>query len=327
MSALTRLQVHVDAPLTNLAIAYKQSESKFIAPLVFPEIPVQQQSNKYYVWDQDAFLRTSAQPRAPGTSAAERRMKLSTTSYLCEVLAVKDKITVEELANADPAVNIDASKTQGVMHDLLIRRDVDFMNTYMTTGVWGTTVTGTAGVPVAGTSFRFWDDYTNSDPIADVQAAIEEVEKATGMTPNTFVTDRATHHKLRRHPLITELVKYTQAGIPTNAVIAAAFGVERYLVSGAVQATSAEGATFVGNYLVSKKALLCYSPPAAGLQVPAAGITFSWSGLMGGLGNLGVVMDRYPDDDKLTEWIRGHIAYDMKVTGAPLGYFFDATIS
>jgi hypothetical protein len=46
MPMLTASQVHIDQPLTNLTVAYLQSQDNFIADKVFPNVPVDKKTNK-----------------------------------------------------------------------------------------------------------------------------------------------------------------------------------------------------------------------------------------------------------------------------------------
>lgn len=52
--------VHVAAALTNIAVAYVQDESSYIAEAVFPMVPVQHQTDKYFVWSKADFFRDEA---------------------------------------------------------------------------------------------------------------------------------------------------------------------------------------------------------------------------------------------------------------------------
>ncbi len=49
MAQPTASDVHVDAVLTNLSVAYIQEQDAYIATKVFPVIPVDKKSDKYYV--------------------------------------------------------------------------------------------------------------------------------------------------------------------------------------------------------------------------------------------------------------------------------------
>jgi len=44
----TARDVHVNAPLTNISIAFLQTQDSFVASRVFPSIPVTKQSDRYY---------------------------------------------------------------------------------------------------------------------------------------------------------------------------------------------------------------------------------------------------------------------------------------
>ena len=59
--------VHVNQPLTNISIAYIQQATAFIADKVFPNVPVQKQSDRYFQYLKEDWLRVEAQERAPAT--------------------------------------------------------------------------------------------------------------------------------------------------------------------------------------------------------------------------------------------------------------------
>ena len=73
MSLPTGSDVHVDVPLTNISLAYMQSEENFISTKVFPFIPTAKQSNKYYIYDRADFNRDQAAVRGPGISGHIRQ--------------------------------------------------------------------------------------------------------------------------------------------------------------------------------------------------------------------------------------------------------------
>ena len=58
MPLLTPSSVHIDQPLTNLTLAYAQSQENFIADKVFPTVGVDKQSDKYYQYDRANMNRT-----------------------------------------------------------------------------------------------------------------------------------------------------------------------------------------------------------------------------------------------------------------------------
>jgi len=59
-------------------------------------------------------------------------------------------------------------------------------------------------------------------------------------------------------------------------------------------------------------------------------LTFAWNSVPG-VNNLGVTVESFSDDalkrQQVAEHIQVKMSYDMKVTGADLGYFFSAVIA
>jgi hypothetical protein len=63
-------QVHIDAALTNVSVAYRNPD--YIADIVAPQVAVRKQSDKYYIYDAERErFRQSNDRRAPGAEADE----------------------------------------------------------------------------------------------------------------------------------------------------------------------------------------------------------------------------------------------------------------
>src|SRR3989304_2040666 len=99
MSKPTAQQVHIDQPLTNISIAYLPGD--FIAGMVFPNVPVQKQSDKYFIYTKADWLRREAGVRAPGTRARRGDYGLSTAQYACLERAIAKGVPDQVVANAD----------------------------------------------------------------------------------------------------------------------------------------------------------------------------------------------------------------------------------
>jgi hypothetical protein len=326
--------VHVAAALTNIAVAYLQDESAYIADKVFPLVPVQHQTDVYYVWSKADFFRDEAQLRADATESAGTGVNLTTQTYNAKVWALHQDIGTQIRANADPAVDIDVASTRQLMQKLLIRRDRIFMSTYMANSVWGTSVTGTsaAGGGVPGTSTPvFWDDDANSDPFTDLYVAQTTILQNTGYMPNTLVLAWPVFQALRKHPLVVDRIKYTTptfTGTINEALLAQAFGIDRVVVSKAVYNSAAEGAAASMAFVAGLNALLCYSAPSAGLMNPSAGYTFAWSSFTG-MNSLGVRTVQIPMNWLGVGTIRNEceMAFDMERVSTDLGYYFNSIVT
>lgn len=326
--------VHVAAALTTVAVAYYQGDDAYVADKVFPMVPVQHQTDVYFVWSKADFFRDEAQQRADATESAGSGVNLTTQTYNAKVWALHQDIGPQVRANADPAVDLDVVSTRTLMQKMLIRRDRIFMAAYMATGVWGTDVTGTAaataGAPGSSTP-PFWDDDANSDPFTDIYVGQTTILQNTGQMPNTLLITWQVYQALRKHPLVIDRIKYTTptfTGTVNANLLAQAFGVERVVVSKAVYNSAAEGVAVSMSFVGGKNALLCYTPSSPGLMVPAAGYTFGWSGFTG-LNSLGVRVAQIPMNWLGLGMTRNEceMAFDMQVVGTDLGYFFSNIVS
>jgi hypothetical protein len=324
----TNYAVHVDAVLTNLSIAYLQNPSHFIASRVFPNVPVDKQSDRYYTFDRGDFNRNEARIRAPGAESAGSGFRLDNTpTYYAPVWAFHKDLPWQTLANEDAVVNLSAGANNYVMHKMMIAKEVDWMAKYFTSGVWAFDWTGVAASPT-GNQVIDWSDYSGSDPIKNVRDAKTRVLERTGYEPNKLTIGQKVYDALVEHPDLIDRVKYSGGvgnGTPakiTRQALAALFEVDEVLVAKAIQNTGAEGAAEASSFIGGNHALLTYSPPAPGLMTPSAGYTFSWTGYMGQGNEFGVATKRIPMAHLESDRVEAGMAFDHKLVAADLGHIF-----
>jgi hypothetical protein len=328
MPLLTPSAVHVDQPLTNLTLAYAQSQENFIADKVFPTVGVSKQSDKYYIYDRANMNRTGdVEKLAPRTEVNRIGMTLSTSSYFADVYGLGMDFDEQTLANEDAMLDIRSAGAETLAMRLMIHREEQFATNFFSTGVWGTDNT------LSGTDQ--WSDYTNSTPIQDVTAARRAVQLASGgFKPNTMVVGKEVRDKLINHPDILARLNggatVTNTALITDAKLAEIFEVENFYVMEAVKNSSVEGVAESNAFIGGKNALLAHTPSTAGLMSPAAGLTFAWNNLEG-VNNLGITVESFSDDalkrQQIAEMIQVKMSYDMKVVGADLGYLFAAAVA
>lgn len=318
-------QVHVDAILTNISVAYMQMQDNFIADKVFPVVPVDKKSNKFFTYTKNDWFRDEAQRRAPGTESAGSGYNLSTDTYSCDVFAFHKDVDDQTTANADAPLNPLREASEFVTRRLLLRREVQFVSDYMTTSVWGKDYTGVASSPSTD-QFIKWSDYTNSDPIVDIEAGKAQILSTTGMEANTLVLGYETFRSLRHHPDLVDRIKYTSAQTITTDMIARMFEVDRVLVSKAVKATNNEGATGAYAFTTGKVAWLGHVAPNPGLLTPSAGYIFGWTGVSGGLGQTVGTSSFRMEHLKATR-VEAEVAFDNKVIAADLGVYFASAVA
>ncbi len=321
---------HVNTPLTQIAVQFKQDTSRFVADKVFPVVPVQKQSDLYYIWNRGDFNRLVMQKRAPSTESVGGAFRLSTTPYFVPVWALHKDIDDQTRANADNVFNQDRDATNYLMGQALLTKEVEFANNILKTGVWATDVTGVASAPSTNQTL-IWTD-PGSDPIGDIDIAMAKVLGTTGMEPNTFTVGYSVYQALRKHPDIIDRVKYTQ-NIGANetvrineSALAYLFGVERFLVIRAIQNTAAmsvDTPTAETNAFVSgNDALLSFSPGSPSTDMPSAGYTFSWTGYLGATQD-GTRVKRFRMEEIASDRIEIEAAFAQKIIASDLGYFFN----
>lgn len=321
--------VHVNTPLTNVSIAYLQDQGNFVASQVFPNVPVEKQSDRYYTYDRGEFNRDEMEVRAPGDESAGSGYTLDNTpTYYAPIYAFHKDIPDAIRANADAVLNQDMEATRYVTLKALIKREKVFVANYFAGSVWTNDWDGVASGANGTSTFLQWND-PNSTPIEDIRLGKTTVLESTGFEPNTLVIGQRVLDKLIDHPDIVDRVKYGQ----TNGVaqvdlsdLASLLKIERVLVMKAIENTANKNATNVHAFIGGKKALLCYAAPQPGLMTPSAGYTFSWTGYVGA-GPEGNRIKRFRMENKASDRVEIEAAFDLKLISADLGTFWDTIVA
>ncbi|MBT9173448.1 MAG: hypothetical protein DDT21_01849 [Syntrophomonadaceae bacterium] len=321
MAQPTAQEVHaVDVPLTNISIAYIQNQAHFIAGRVFPIVPVQKQTDRFYTYPKNAWFLDEAVIRADGQESAGSGYGLSTSTYSCNLWAIHKDIGYQARNNADAGINLDRDATEFVTQRLLLRREIQWVADFFKTSVWATDITPTAK----------WSAYATSDPISDIEAGKAMILATTGYLPNTMVLGYNTFRHLKNHPDIIDRVKYTnntESVSPGASLMARLFDLANVHVAMGVRATNIEGETPAMAMTHGNHALLCHVAPNPGLLTPSAGYTFSWRGVAGGIAGAEIGMTRFYMEKEKADRIEGEIAFDNRVVGSDLGYFFNLAVS
>lgn len=340
MTAFTPSEVHLDVPLTNLTTAYLQDASNFVADRVFPNVPVDKQSNKYYTWDRDFYNRVGdVKPLAPGVETETISMSLSNDNYFINVFGIAMDFSEQMLANEDTMLNVRSMGAQTLANRCRLKKELDWIETYFKTGVWTTEYTGVANADNdTAAEVTQWDDYTNSTPIVDVTTAKRAMFLASGgassMNDTVMVVTQDVRDTLLNHPDILARLNggatVTNPALVTDMKLAEIFDVSEFIVIRSIQNTAKEGLTESLSFTATKKAAIYSRPRTAGLMVPAAGYNFTWTGLENSSG-YGVSVMSYSGEHlavkHIAEKIEVVMGYDQKVVSADMGIFFNTILS
>jgi len=314
--------VHVDAPLTNISIGYKNPE--YIAGMIFPLVLVQKRSDIVPEFYQSAWFRDEAQQLTEREAPPVSGYNVNTSdTYYCNEYGIGHFISDARRANQDIPFDAYRDGTEWVSDKLDLRRERHFVANFWTTGVWGTDEVG-------GVDFTKWSTYASSTPIQDMRDYMRVVRRATGRTPNKLILGDLTFDVLADHPNLLDRIQYGSGSdspaIVTPNLIAQVLGIETVLVGTSVYTADEEGTaessvTYTANW--DDDALLLYVPDRPSLFAPAAGYTFVWQTAFGGMRFIKVRRDPQSDKGDLVE---GMEYWDMKVTAANAGLFMSDAV-
>lgn len=322
MPSPTIESLHINAPLTNISIAYRNDA--YVADQVFPLVPVNKQSDIYVKYTQDDWFRDEAQRRAPGEAVKTSGWNVDTSNtFYCINYALGKVIPDEVARNADSIFNLDREAALFVTDKLQLRREIEWVADFFTTSIWTTDITGASSVST--NQVVYWDTYASSNPIQDVHDGVETILGDTGKMANTLVMGYEVFNELQDHPDFLDRIKYTQRGVVTREIMANVFGIDRVLVAHAIKATNLELDTEAYSFVWGKNVLLAYVAPRPALMEPSAGYTFVWDGGHGAGGPQ--IINQYHDDRLHSDVVEALGWWDTVRTAQNCGYFFSGIVS
>lgn len=266
----TGRDLHVDKPLSNMAIAYKPEG--LIAEEIAPIIDVDKQHDSYYVFGIDEAFRVSDAKRAPGTVPNRVVRSVSSDTYFCENYALQDAIPYEDMANADAGtwVTEREARTEGLKDDLMLGHELRV----------GLNCTSGSNVGSSSTVSSAWSG-AGADPIGDVNTGINNVQDATGYRPNRVVFGQQAWRIFREHPDVIDRI-YGESGrdgkarTVTRDQVAALFEVDQVHVGAAYYNAAAEGQDAVLSQVWQDNVLTYYAPQKPRRDKPSFMYTFRW---------------------------------------------------
>jgi len=306
MAEPTAQQVHIDTALTNVAIRY--SNGAYIADQIFPNIPVQKQTDKYFVFAKADWYRDDAGVRAPGTRAPRVDYNLSTSNYTCLEYAAAKPVPDEVVENADTPLQPMIDATNYVSEKLLIKKEIDVFSVVFGSSVWS----------ASATASPTWDDDA-SDPLTDIETGVYTVEAAIGRTVNTGVIGRGLWRYLKNHPDVIDRIKGgatpSDPALLQTAAVAAILDLPRLLVARAIKNTGEELATASYSLIGGAYLWVGYVTTGPSISEPSAGYTFSWRN---------PVVSRFREDQEHQSVVEIRASWDAKATASDAGYLISA---
>lgn len=297
---------HVDRILSELSIKF--TNEAFVAELLFPSLTVKKESDKFFVYDKSNFRREKTR-RAAGDESNEITFGLSTNDYSCEEESLHGVIPDRTRKNADDPLNLDMDTTETVTEKLFITQEVAAYNAAISIAS-GTTLVG-------GDQ---WSDYTNSDPLAKIEAGRAIIYGKVFRNPNTMIVSKPVHDMLRHHPKVVDRFKYTNPyGLVTIDQLKSLFEVENYIVAGAGENTAPEGQADSLAYIWAKTTVLAYVNKVTNIKSFTFGKTLRVKGYRETL--------TWREAKRKSDIVEVSDLYTVKIVSADAGYWFKTCIA
>lgn len=312
MAVLQTAPFPIQAELTAVSIAYHNE--KYIADMVLPRVPVGTQEFKYLTYDKgdrftipDTKVGRKSQPNQVEFGATEQTS--STEDY-----GLDDAVPQADINNAPPNFDPLGNAVEGVTDLVELDREKRVSDIVFAAGTYP------AGNKVQLAGNAQWSDFANSDPMEDVEAAMD----APIFRPNTMVISRLAFSVLRRHPDIMKAVHGNSGdkGRARREAIQELFELDELLIGDAWHNTSKKGQSLAMTRLWGKHVALLHLNKQANTR---KGTTFGMTGQFGGR-----VAGSIHDPDiglRGGERVRAGESVKELITASDLGYFIEDAVA
>ncbi|KKL97082.1 hypothetical protein LCGC14_1838040 [marine sediment metagenome] len=303
-------QVHIDRALTNFARGYKPEG--FIANEIWPVIGVPNETDLYDVWDQADIFRPNDALRGKGQLANRIRVRVSSDNYRVRNYELAAEVFAEDRNNADPSrrAMLEQGRVVVALDKIMLGWEDRMATIFSTTGNFGS---NTAVVSV-------WTG-AGSDPVGDINTAIDNVWYASGYRPNHMVIGLKPYQALRRHiSVIDKTVNPNVTGggnYPSQADIAKLFELDKILVSRTIKNQAQEDLAQDLTPVFSNHCALYYRTAGPTTSKPNHGAIFDWSNAPSP--RLSAVRHA-PDTQRKSQVVTVGMYQDEKVVSAAVGF-------
>lgn len=256
-------ELHINVPLTDLAVAYRPIENGYLWSKLLPPKVVNKRSNFIRQIDKGQLLRHYDLRVGKGGRVQEVQFKVGANlSYLCIDYAVEAVMRETEDMEADAILEY---VQEQMYHSLIAMHSnielITVKQTLRNTAIMTQNFTLTPS--------EYWDNYgsQDSDPIEDLRAAVLSVFAKTTHMPNVIVMHAYVWDRVQRHPSVL-----ARGGVhPTgNAIVSIAqfediLGVEHgtMMITSQQYNTALEDQTADFRSFIGPDTIIAYCDPAS----------------------------------------------------------------
>jgi len=316
MGQSTGRDLHLDVLLSQMAIGY--ADNNLIAGTIAPVVIVDKQSDAYSVFSRADAFRIEEDKRSPGAEANKITRTISSDTYFAHNYALKYPITLEDRENADPVYrqNLWGDAAEYVTDKLMMNWERRV----------STLVNATANVGSSAGVASEWDAAASSDPIGDLNTAIDNVQDLTAQRPNRLVFGLDAWRSLRRNDQILDRIHGSTNARPfaNRAQVANLLEIENIHVGDGYQNNTNEAQAESLTKIWGDNVLVCYTPDSPSRNRPSFMYSYRWA--TGGLPNMQA--ERHPFDPKTkTEEVEVGYYQGEKITGSEYAFLLLAVNS
>lgn len=234
----------------------------YIAPDVFPVVPVSFDSDKYRIYERN--FRIPETKRADKGKAREHSFNVSTSSYVLERHSLKDYVGEDEAENYDLG-GLRADVTEELT-DVIDRRLEKRVADLFTTTNWSQNLS-------LASANAFNQNTTVSNPIPVFDTAASTVIQESGYHPNFGILNREGMVAAKNHTSVLDRIKYTSREVTPN-MLAALFDLPQLLVPEASFDESDQGQSSSITAIWGDIAFVGYKPARPSPKAPSSGYIF-----------------------------------------------------
>lgn len=298
-SNISTKSVHVDAPLTNVAIKFKNMA--LVAERIFPVIPVAKESDKYYIFRKEELIIDKAL-RAAGAKSKEITWDVDTATYSAEEYALSHLVPDRIVANADHAVRPKITSTQKLTNKILLAQEKRVADVVMST----------VNITNNGAPSVQWDQ-ASPNIEGDVDTAKNSVRTNAGIEPTSILIPYRVAQIVKRDTTVRNLIRYTVPGdiLLRNGDLPPVLWNLEVVVAGAIQNTANEAASETLTDVWKDNVLVFYKEATPSLDALSLGYIFR-------VGNW--ITKSWRVEDRAGDMVEVGVIEDEKLVAAAAGY-------
>lgn len=308
----------INPALETISYTVDPMRMMFVADILAPRFNSGLQNGEYYVFDNENFLNAPNKLsvlRAPGSEYGRVRSKVADDNFLTREYGLEHPVDDTERAKYANSFDADQTAVATTLHKLKLIREEAVRDLALTASL--TSSPSTKWNAASGTTIK-----------ADVDAAIQAIKLASGITPDSIVIPWKVWKALKRAPEIIESIKYTGgsfSGVVSDQALAAFLEIPNIYVADTIHNTAADGATVSNAFLWDEDVILFVRARNPNdLREPSFLRQFTWASQVG---PNGYRVTTYREEKINSDVHRVIMFEDAKITGASLGYRFSNTLA